>query len=141
MAEGDIRQFLIVELFELKYAIELRWIRRVIEMVEITLVPKAPNYVKGIFNLEGNIVAAVDLRTILNISPKEYDEDTAIVVAELKDEQIGLIVDYVQDLILVNSDQIKLIDTGENESQLIQGLFEWEEQLYRVFDLEKVVSE
>ena len=60
------------------YAIEILKIREIIQMMEITPVPRTPEFVKGVINLRGKVIAVIDLRSKLSLETTDYDSDTCL---------------------------------------------------------------
>ena len=81
------------------YGIDILKIVEIIKPVPVTPVPNTPNFVKGVINLRGSVVPAIDLRIKIGMEPKECDHKTRIVIVE--DDyngmklRLGLIIDAV----------------------------------------------
>lgn len=84
-----------------EYGIEIYSIIEIIGIENPTYVPHAPSYVKGIINLRGSIIPVLDVRTRFRKPEIEYTDRTCIVVAMYKDTTIGLIVDYVKEVLSI----------------------------------------
>ena len=85
---------------------DIRCVEEINRHVEVTVVPHAPSYVRGVINLRGEVVTIVDLRSILGLPPAEITKQTATVVVRSKDEQIGLLVDHIADVVKTRNDEI-----------------------------------
>ncbi|MCB0310509.1 MAG: chemotaxis protein CheW, partial [Bdellovibrionales bacterium] len=68
-------------------------------MMNITRVPRCPEYMKGVINLRGKIIPVIDLRLKFGLEEKAHDRKTCIVVINLdvegEDLAVGMIVDTV----------------------------------------------
>lgn len=106
-------KYLTLRLAEEHYAVETLRVREIIGMLDITPLPKMPNYVRGVINLRGRIIPVVDLRLRLGMRALEYGPRTCVVVLDLNGEaeddiiQIGCIVDSVSEVREVSQDQIE----------------------------------
>ena len=90
------------------YAIEIKYIKEIIEVEQITLVPKIPGHIKGVINLRGKVVPVISIRKRFEIEEIPYDSRTCIIVLEFEDgEQVGIIVDRVQEVVDVKSSDIR----------------------------------
>lgn len=93
------------------YGVSILKVREIIGMMEITPVPKTPDFIKGVINLRGKIIPVMDLRTKFSMEPQEYDERTCIIVAEvlIKGVQklLGVVVDAVSEVVTITDDQIE----------------------------------
>jgi purine-binding chemotaxis protein CheW len=59
---GELRQLISFSVGEEQYGLELLRVKEVIRVREITWLPKAPSFVKGVINLRGNVIPIIDLR-------------------------------------------------------------------------------
>lgn len=109
MAEKDQR-ILTFSLGKEGYGIYILKVKELIGMMNITTVPKTPDYIKGIINLRGKIIPIMDLRIKFGMEAKEYNERTCIIVVEvlIKGIQnlIGIVVDNVSEVVSISEDQI-----------------------------------
>ncbi len=69
----------------------------------LTPVHEAPDYVRGIINLRGNIVTVIDLRRKLGLSPIALQPSTRNVIVKYDREMVGLLVDAVDDIVEVDA--------------------------------------
>lgn len=79
------------------YALEVSRVREIMGVQEITALPQAPAYVKGVINLRGKAIPVVDLRLKFGLPEQPFTRRTCIVVAQRTAGQllIGIIVDRV----------------------------------------------
>lgn len=82
--------------------IPVQMVQEVLTAQRITRVPLAPPEVAGFLNLRGQIVTAVDLRTRLDLPPREEGASVMNVVVKDKEELFSLLVDEVGDVIEVS---------------------------------------
>lgn len=110
------------------YALELLYVKEIISMQQITVVPSLPHYIKGIINLRGKVVPVIDVRIKLNQPNPEYNEKTCIIITEVNDMQVGLIVDGVAEVVS-SSQSEKMVPPdmsvmGENYIHSIMHLYD-----------------
>lgn len=110
MAE-DYQKLLTFSLASEGYGISILKVKEIIGMMDITPVPRTPEFIKGVINLRGKIIPVMDLRTKFGMTQQEYDERTCIVVVEvlMKGAQklIGVVVDMVSEVVTIANDQIE----------------------------------
>ena len=104
-------KYLTVVLAHEAYGIAVLAVREIIRCQKITPVPQMPGYVKGVINLRGRVIPIVDLRVKFGLEA-EFTERTCIVVVQVKlsngdPVQIGLIVDSVEEVVILNADAIE----------------------------------
>lgn len=78
--------------------IEAGEVREVLRIVEITPIPRAPEFVEGVVNLRGAIIPIIDLRKRCGVVAGVFDSATRILVLKLRGSPAGLIVDDVTDV-------------------------------------------
>lgn len=90
------------------YGIELSHVIEIIQVQSFTHIPNVPPYVKGVINLRGKIVPAIDVRLKFNLPEIEYNDKTCIIVVTINDMQVGLIVDSVSEVATINPDRVSV---------------------------------
>ncbi len=94
-----------------EYGIEILKVKEIIGMMNITPVPRLPEYVKGVINLRGKVIPVIDLRLKFGIEPMEYNDRTCIIVVEVMQggtkTPIGLVVDAVSEVLNVRAENIE----------------------------------
>ena len=82
-------------------------VREIIKHFHITNVPGAPEYVRGVLNLRGQIVTIIDLRKKFGLESLAINDKMGIVVIFSEGEDIGLLVDVVKDVVTADSKNLK----------------------------------
>lgn len=88
------------------YGVELTNVIEIIGIQSVTAVPGIPSYIKGIINLRGRIVPAIDVRHKIGMEEKAYDERTCIIVISWEDSIVGLIADSVSEVLTLDGGEI-----------------------------------
>jgi purine-binding chemotaxis protein CheW len=105
-------KYLTFTLAEEDYGIGILKVKEIIGMMNITMVPQTPNYVKGVINLRGKVIPVVDLRLKFEMAAADYTERTCIIVVETGHKSdrllIGIVVDSVSEVL-----NIKAVDIDE----------------------------
>lgn len=125
-----------------EFGVDILKVQEIIRTVDITRVPKSPEFVEGVINLRGKIVPVIDLRKRFGIRSKERDNDTRIIVVELTDKVVGFLVDKVKEVIRVEKSVIEPppeLTTNVN-SNYITGVAKLQDRLLILLDLDKVLS-
>jgi purine-binding chemotaxis protein CheW len=92
---GQILTFLSEEKL---YAFKITDVTDIIEIPEMTVIPRTPDYIPGVINLRGKVVPIIDLRKKLGSPDWEYDSKSCIILVEKGVYQAGILVDRVNDV-------------------------------------------
>lgn len=119
----------------------------IIEMLEITKVPRSPEYMKGIVNVRGSVLPVIDTRMKFGMPPAQITRNTVIItfVVEIEGEetQVGAMVDEPGSVIELSDDQISPPPNigAKYKSELISGTFKDEnKQFVMILDIDKVFT-
>ncbi len=126
------------------YAIEIKYIKEIIEVEQITLVPKIPGHIKGVINLRGKVVPVISIRKRFEIEEIPYDSRTCIIVLEFEDgEQVGIIVDRVQEVVDVKSSDISQTPDSKNvnANRYIKSIVHFENNVILLIDGNKLIND
>ncbi|HYD17802.1 MAG TPA: chemotaxis protein CheW [Patescibacteria group bacterium] len=102
---GDTQQILAVYLGTEMFGVPISRVQGVLETLPLTFVPLAPPAVRGVMNLRGRIVTAIDLRSAITESERNAipSRGDMSVVFEDQGELFSLLVDTVGDVHTVPS--------------------------------------
>ena len=125
--KGDTGEVLEFTLETENYALDINLVREIVEMMPITVIPRAPVHVSGVINLRGEIVNIVNLNTFLKIPERPITKDQKIIVlmAEVANgNNVGIIVDTVSSVTEIQASQVDCMTEGlaGNESRYIKGI-------------------
>ena len=124
------------------FGIEVRKVQEVIRYQEMTNVPLAPTEIRGLINLRGQIVTAIDLRRRLEMPDREDDRLPTNVVVRTEEGSVSLLVDEIGDVIEVEDDRFEQPpDTLQGVGRsLILGAYKLDGRLLMVLDTGRVVG-
>jgi purine-binding chemotaxis protein CheW len=110
--------------------------------MDITTVPRTPDYMKGVINLRGKVIPIVNLRSKFSMPEIEHTQETCIIVAEVNKTSIGIIVDSVSEVSNINNGEIEEAPhLGQNiDTNFILGLGKTKERIVILLDIELVLS-
>lgn len=145
-AEIKSSMYLVFQLDGKSYGIPILKIDGIIGLMEITPLPKTPKSIKGVINLRGQIIPIVDLRLKFEMSEKEYNEQTCIIVVNVcinnSSKLIGLVVDIVSEVFDI---PISEIEPPPNYGQttkynFLTGIGKMKEKVVMLLDIEKIIN-
>jgi purine-binding chemotaxis protein CheW len=141
-----VQTYLSFKLGEEVFAINVSKVINILEMSNITKIPKAPDYMKGVINLRGMVLPVVDLRIKFGLPEKEVSVDTSIIVLsiDLNGEPvlIGSQVDAVREVLELKSEEIAPAPTigAKYNSGFIEGMWRTDDKFIMILDIDKVFS-
>lgn len=107
--ESLIKQYVILQLGEESYGVDIQSVQGIEKVKTIARVPKAPDCIEGVMNLRGEIIPVMSLRKRFDIGHKDYDDNTRIIIIRIEDSQVGLIVDGVKEVLELHEQEIENI--------------------------------
>lgn len=132
-------QIVVFKLGDEHFAVETDRVQSINDIMSITKVPKAPSYIKGLINLRGSIKSLVDLNLLLNVD--HGNEQNNIIILTIEDEEIGISVDEVEEVLDVEEKSIKKLDKDNDNSQpYVKGILNYEDKLLTIIDIDKLLN-
>lgn len=124
-----------------EFGIPVTQVREVIRVDGITRVPQVPAHVRGVTNLRGRILAVVEIRTRLGLTPAVVTPSSRIVVVEVMGRALGLLVDRVSQVTKVPVDSVAAPpeEVVTAETDFLTGVARWNSRLIMLLDLDKVL--
>lgn len=136
-------KYLLFNLGQEEYGVNISHVQSIEEMTKIVEVPDMPAYVKGVINLRGSVIPVVDLRIKFNMSEREYDDRTCMVITRLEETDVGFIVDTVSEVKEITKANIdpppKFKSEGSN-NDYISGIGKIGEEVKLLLDMKKIIS-
>jgi len=124
------------------FGVPVQQVQEVIRYQEMTRVPLVPPVIRGLINLRGQIVVAIDLRRRLNAADRSKDALPMNVVVRTADGAVSLLVDEIGDVLEVQDDTFEPPpETLKSASrELVLGVHKLPKHLLLILDTEKAVN-
>lgn len=136
-------QLVIFRLAGEEFGLEISQVREIIRVQEVTPMPKAPEFIEGVINLRGQIIAIMDLAKRFSLKREKATEKARIVVTEVRDNVVGLIVDEVPEVLRIAEDSIEatpeMLKT-QVHSDFIKGVGKTSNRLIIILEVDKILS-
>jgi purine-binding chemotaxis protein CheW len=135
-------KFLGFRLDEETFGFELLSVREIIRLTDITPIPRAPVYLRGIINLRGKIIPVVDLRKKFGLAPRKDTDVSCIIVVDIGNTETGVVVDRVAQVLSFETDQIEQPPSfsSSGETDYILGIGKSEEKVVVLLDVAKIMA-
>lgn len=136
-------ELLSVRVGDQEYAIDVRYIHEIRGWSTITLLPFAPDFVKGMINLRGNILVVIDLARRLGLESRTVAQSSVVVVAEYQGRVAGLIVDAVCDIVAIpDSMRQKTPETGSDlPKSFVEGLVMMDDKIISILSIAAMIPD
>ena len=100
-------KYLTFVLADEEYGLEILKVREIIGIMDITAVPRTPDFVKGVINLRGKVIPVIDLRLKFDMAEAEQTEETCIIVVDVDGVEMSIVVDKVSEVLDIAGDEIE----------------------------------
>jgi purine-binding chemotaxis protein CheW len=138
----DDRQYCTFLVDGLFFGVDVREVQEVIRFQEMTRVPLANPVIKGLINLRGQIVTAIDLRRGLELSERPEGHLPMNVVVRAAGGAVSLLVDEIGDVLDVDATTFERPPETLSgiARELICGVYKLKERLLLVMNTEKAID-
>lgn len=125
-----------------EYGVDVRMVQEIIRVTEVTQVPRAPEFIKGVINLRGRIIPVIDLKKKLGLGEVAIERQTRVVVIRVRDRLIGLLVDGASQVLKVPVSTIEAApeEVIEIDANYIRGVAKLDKRLIILMDLQKILG-
>ena len=130
-------QIVVFKLGDEHFAVETDKVQSINDIMSITKVPKAPSYIKGLINLRGSIKSLVDLNLLLNVD--HGNEQNNIIILTVQDEEIGISVDEVEEVLDIDEKSIQKLDNDKSQAY-VKGILNYDDKLLTIIDIDKLLN-
>lgn len=143
----NIIQILTFRIGKELFALDVSCVREVLDIVDIRRVPKAPEFMRGIINVRGNIVPVIDMGYKLGMQKAESNVDSRIIVIDFNTETnmivVGALADSVHEVIDLDLSQTQPPPEINSrwESGYIKGIAKYNNEFIMLLDIDSIFSE
>ena len=94
------------KLLKEEYGVNILNVQEIKVLTDITRVPFAPDYIKGVINLRGSVLPVIDLKRRIGLEDAPYTDATRIIIMKIGEFSIGMIVDAVTEVLTISGRDI-----------------------------------
>ena len=131
---------LMFRLDQRRYALSLSSVERVVFIVEITPVPKAPPTILGVVNVGGTIVPVYDLRSRFRLPRREISLTDNLIIIQTNRQKAALLADEVNGVLEVSTSKIVTPENVFPELGHVKGIVKLQDGLVIIQDLDKFLT-
>ncbi len=129
-------------LAEKDYGIDIMKVKEISKADKFTFVPNSAPYVRGVYNLRGDIISVIDLRIFFNqLGDKSKGQELeSMIIVRLEDHVIGIIVDEIDKVVGISSENVQPPHPlfGDINIKYISGIAESNNRLYVILDVDAI---
>lgn len=147
------KSFITIKIDQYLFGIDVSFVREVNRYVDISPVSLAPDFITGLMNLRGQIITIIDPAVRLDLGKTEIKQSSRCVVmksgAELThakanisyNETVGILVDAVGDIVLVDEDTIEQLPPNltEIDNEHISGVVKLDKDLLLILKIDTLL--
>lgn len=123
-----------------RYALPLHAVDRVVRMVAITTLPKAPDIVLGVVNVQGRVIPVINMRRRFRLPEREIALTDQLVVAHTALRPVALVADAVLDVIAYPAQSLIVAEDVLPNIEYVEGVVKLADGLILIHDLDKFLS-
>lgn len=133
-------QWLTFSLHNEIYGIEVLKVREALRLMEISIVPGAPDHVIGIINLRGQVITVNNVRMRLGLPDTEVTDNSRIILIETTEQTQGILADSVSEIVNINSSDVDYSTSQVNDNnQYLIGTYKHGETLVILLSAEDII--
>lgn len=140
----DTVQYIVVNIGNEQYGINIQYIDNIVRNQKITRVPKAQTYFKGVINLRGEIIPVMSMRLKLGLEDDNYTDKTRIIIIKVDSATVGVIVDQVKEVVTLDQDSIEKVarsSADDAAAGYINAVGKNNDELISLLDIVSLIEE
>ena len=125
-----------------EYGVSILNVQEIRNLTDITRVPFAQDFIKGVINLRGSVLPVIDLKERLSLEETPYTQDTRIVTVTVGDLHVGMLVDAVTEVLTLTAKPIdaKKAINGKELTRFLSGIGNIDGRLIIMLNLEEIIG-
>ena len=130
------------KLLKEEYGVNILNVQEIKVLTDITRVPFAPDYIKGVINLRGSVLPVIDLKRRIGLEDAPYTDATRIVIMKIGEFFIGMIVDAVTEVLTISGRDINPAkDVSDSRSnRFVSSIGNIDARLIIMLNLDEIVD-
>lgn len=139
---SETTQYCTFYLDKLLFGIDVRDVQEILPSQPLTPVPLAVHVVRGLINLRGQIVTAIDLRELLQLASQATEKPAVNLVVRFEDEPVSLLIDRLGGVLQLESTTFESPPENFDAAVLefVPGAHKLKDRLLILLDANKIVE-
>ncbi len=142
LQKKEEKKILVFNVANEELGLDISCVREVLRPREIYPLPKAPDFIEGIINLRGHLVALIDLRKRLHGKQAE-ESGKRIIICKINKLIFGLTVDSLKEIVALSDENIRpmpKVAAMQMEADITAGLAKIGERIIPILDLGQIIT-
>jgi purine-binding chemotaxis protein CheW len=135
-----LNQLVVFTLEAQRYALPLASVQRVVRMVEVTRLPKAPDLVLGVIDLQGSIIPVMSIRKRLGLEEPETTLSDQLIVADTATRSLALVVNSVSGVVERMVEEVNEAEKIVPGAQYVEGIIKFDDGILFIHNLDRFLS-
>jgi purine-binding chemotaxis protein CheW len=126
------------------YGVDIMNVKEIAKADKFTFVPNAASFVRGVYNMRGDIIPIIDLRQFFHLpQDKKNDGQENMLILKIHEQVYGTIVDRIDKVVGINHENIQPPHPifGDINIKFITGVVEKEGELYIILDVVRIFGQ
>jgi len=126
-----------------EYGVDIMNLKEIARADKFTYVPNAASFVRGVYNLRGDIIPIIDLRMFFHLPVEKKDTQENMLILRIGDRVYGTIVDKIDKVVGINSEHVQPPHPifGDINIKYISGVVEKQGELYIILDVIRIFTQ
>lgn len=133
-------QIVVFIIAEQRYALNLATVERIVRVVEVTHLPKAPDIVLGIINVQGRIIPVINIRKRFGLPEREINLRDQLIIAQTLKHGLALLVDTVSGVIEYSEHDVVGAQEVIPGAGYVKGMIKLDDGINLILDLDTLLS-
>ena len=133
----QIQEYLVFTVDSIDCGVDIRLVEEIIELQPVFSIPNSLEFCIGIINIRGTIVPVIDMSLKLGFTGNNYDDRSCIIVVMLGTEQIGMMVNRVQEVVRISENDLCAPPLGAQKNYT-ENIACVDEKIKQILDIEAV---
>lgn len=135
-----LNQLVVFTFDEQRYALHLSAVERIVRVVEVTPLPKAPEIVLGVVNVQGQITPVINIRKRFCLPEREMNLSDQLIIARTSRRTVALVADAVSGVIERSEQEVIAAEKVLPGIEYVEGVVKLEDGMILIHDLNKFLS-
>lgn len=141
--EEKLVQFVVFSLGDEEFGVDIEQVSEIVRIGKFAPIPDSPEFIRGLTNVRGTIIAVIDLKKRFALREIEGVESKHIIITREQKNLLGILVDEVTEVLRVAQKEIRPAPgmTTVIHKKYMSGVITVGERMIILLDLKSVLSE